>query len=221
MDPKFGPDRRTVLVGAALLAAGTARAAKREEEVPAVEDLMREHGLLRRILLVYDEVRRRLGAREDVPPDVVPGAADLVRRFVEDYHERQEEQSVFPRFEKAGKLTELVAVLRLQHQRGRELTDRALRLGAARTDADRRALDETLRLFTAMYRPHAAREDTVLFPAFAPLVGDRAYVEIGEHFEEAERSMFGKDGFEKIRGEVEGLEQALGIADLARFTPPA
>ena len=51
-------------------------------------------------------------------------SAGLVRRFVEDYHERLEEKHVFPRFEKAGELGVLVRVLFEQHQAGRFLTDR-------------------------------------------------------------------------------------------------
>src|SRR5262249_21028240 len=70
-----------------------------EEEVAATEDLMREHGALNRILLIYEEGLRRLRAREEVPPDVFHKPATLVRRFVEDYHERLEECFIFPEFE--------------------------------------------------------------------------------------------------------------------------
>src|SRR4051795_2356008 len=72
---------------------------KDEEEVSAAEDLMREHGVLNRILLVYEEGLRRLRARQDVPPDVFHKPATLVRRFVEDYHEKLEENFIFPEFE--------------------------------------------------------------------------------------------------------------------------
>jgi hemerythrin-like domain-containing protein len=105
----------------------------------------------------------------------------------------------FPRFEKAGKLVDLVDVLRAQHQTGRALTDRVLRLPNAtsmRVDANRREAGDALRAFIRLYRPHAAREDTVLFPAFRPLVGGREYAELGERFEERERELFGKQGFE-------------------------
>jgi hypothetical protein len=38
-----------------------------EEEVAPPEDLMREHGVLKRVLLVYREVIRRVDAHEEVP----------------------------------------------------------------------------------------------------------------------------------------------------------
>src|SRR5437773_8635098 len=83
----------------------------------------REHGVLNRILLVYEEGLRRLQAKEDVPPDAFHKPALLVRKFVEDYHEQLEEKFIFPEFEKKKKLTDLVKVLREQHQAGRKITD--------------------------------------------------------------------------------------------------
>src|SRR3954469_10290931 len=72
---------------------------------------------------------------------------------------------LFPRFEKAGKLADLTAVLRRQHQVGRTLTDQIVALAKAPlADADRAKLATLLRRFNHMSRPHAAREDTVLFP---------------------------------------------------------
>src|SRR5438552_4822219 len=90
------------------------------EEVGAAEDLMREHGVLNRILLVYEEGLRRLRVKEDVPPDVFHKPALMVRKFVEDYHEKLEENFIFPEFEKRKKLVDLVKVLREQHQAGRK-----------------------------------------------------------------------------------------------------
>jgi hypothetical protein len=43
-------------------------AEKKNEEVSPPEDLMREHGVLKRILLVYGEALRRMEANEDLPP---------------------------------------------------------------------------------------------------------------------------------------------------------
>ena len=77
--------------------------AKKEEagEVAPPEDLMREHGVLKRVLLVYREGIRRVNARQDLPPDAIRDGAGIIRRFIEDYHEKLEEDYLFPRFEKA------------------------------------------------------------------------------------------------------------------------
>jgi len=216
--------RRQFVAGATvvLLARGVGAAEEEEEqEVAPGEDLMREHGVLRRVMLVYDEAVRRLGAGEPAPLDVLAGGAALIRRVIEDYHEKLEEEFLFPRFEKAGKLTDLVAVLRTQHKAGRNVTADILRLtkALARSDADRRHLAERLVSFTRMYRPHASREDTVLFPAFHELVGQKAYGELGDEFEEREKKVLGESGFEGAVQEVARLETGLGIHDLAKFTP--
>jgi hemerythrin-like domain-containing protein len=188
-----------------------------EAEVTPGEDLMQEHGLLERILLVYGEAARRLEGGERFDLAIVGDAADIVRRFVEDYHEKLEERHVFPRLERAEVQTELVSVLRRQHARGREVTEEVRRLARAPSPPGPR-LAELLRAFDRMYRPHAAREDTVVFPAFRALVGRAAYRELGEQFEHEEHERLGARGFTGAVAEVARLEEALGIADLAGFT---
>jgi hemerythrin-like domain-containing protein len=190
---------------------------KDEPEVTPGEDLMQEHGVLERVLLIYDECARRIEHSEPLDPGVLTGAAGIIRRFVEEYHEKQEEDFVFARLEAARREVALVAVLRGQHQRGREITDDIVRLSTAGTAAPQ--LAQALRAFERMYRPHAAREDTVLFPAFRSVVGGAAYRELGEKFEDREHERFGERGFENTVAEVARLETVLGIADLARFTP--
>src|SRR5438105_3398968 len=66
-----------------------------DEGISAPEDLMREHGVLNRVLLIYEEGLRRLHANESVPPEVFHKPATLIRKFVEDYHERNEENFIF------------------------------------------------------------------------------------------------------------------------------
>ena len=191
-----------------------------ENEVTPAEDLMREHGVLRRVLYVFDEAAHRLETSAALPLDALAAGATLIRRVIEDYHEKLEEEHLFPRFEKAGQLTELVAVLRRQHQVGRAITSQVLTLsGAKLADADRATLARALRAFAHMYRPHAAREDTVLFPALHRLVGGKAYHELGEQFEDIEKDTLGEGGFEKAVVEVARIESAFGVDDLAKLTP--
>src|SRR5690242_13185757 len=82
------------------------------EDIGPTEDLMREHGVLNRVLLIYEHFISQIDQKRDVQPELVTSAASIIRSFVEDYHEKQEEQFLFPRFEKAGVLTDLVPVLK-------------------------------------------------------------------------------------------------------------
>ena len=193
-----------------------------EEEVSPAEDLMREHGVLRRIFLIYNEALRRIEAHEELPPQALLDSAKIIRSFVEDYHEKLEEDFIFPRFRKAGRLVDLVDVLKDQHRAGRRLTETTMKLstpGALKNPQERRNLTESLKQFTRMYNPHAAREDTVLFPAFREIVSSNEYGELGEGFEKKEHELFGNRGFETMVDRVAAIEKTLGIYNLAQFTP--
>jgi hemerythrin-like domain-containing protein len=195
---------------------------QREIEVSPVEDLMREHGVLARMLIINDEIISRLNRGKEFPFDVLVTSTGLIRRFIEDYHEKLEEDYLFPRFERAGKLVDLVKILLQQHKAGRRLTDRIRGLAtlpSLKTPGEKVELAKYLGLFTRMYRPHKAREDTVLFPAFHSVVSPKEFDALGDVFEGKEQELFGKDGFEKIVAEVATLERKLGIYELSGFSP--
>jgi hemerythrin-like domain-containing protein len=200
-----------------LVAAKTKAKAEPHAEVTTAEDLMREHGVLRRVLLAYDEIAGRIERKQGYPAVALDRAASLVRSFVEDYHEKLEEDFIFPRLKAVPALAPLVETLLAQHQAGRALTERVQKLsGQTGQDA---AIAQALRAFTAMYAPHAAREDTELFPALHSQLSRHEYDELGETFEKRERELFHGDGFDRALEQVKQIEQQLGIADLAKFTP--
>jgi len=191
-----------------------------EDDVTPTEDLMREHGVLRRVMYLYDEATRRFEAHEDVPLDALARGAQIIRHVIEDYHEKLEENFLFPRFEKAGKLADLTATLRKQHAAGRDLTAQILAFAKAPLgEPDRAKLIAALKSFNHMYRAHAAREDTVLFPALHSIVGKHEYDEMGEQFEAKETEMLGDHGFEHAVEAVGKLEASFGVEDLAKLTP--
>jgi hemerythrin-like domain-containing protein len=200
--------------------------ARRTEEEPGImspnEDLMQEHALLSRVLLIYEEAVRRLEGHQALDPDILKRSAQIIRNFVEQYHEKLEEDYVFPRFEKAGKLLDLVRVLLEQHKAGRVLTDSIISLSTPAAFADpvaRKKLIGVLSAFIRMYDPHAAREGSVLFPAFRDLAPAREFGALGEMFEKKEHEILGQEGFEGQVQVVAGLEQQLGIYALSQFTP--
>lgn len=214
-----------LLATAGLFGAGCGAAPEKEakaEGISATEDLMREHGVLRRVMLIYDDLGRRLKQGEEVPSQVLAGANDITRRFVQDYHEKNEEKHLFNRFSSAGREVELVAILYQQHLAGRKVIDE---VNAANTGdnlkdpAARARIGELLHSFTRLYRPHAAWEDTVLFPAFRSVISGKDFAALGEAFEKDEIRLFGQDGFARVVAQVADLEKKLGIYHLQQFTP--
>lgn len=207
---------------AVLLGAADDVEKKGEEDVSPAEDLMREHGVLKRVLLIYRHVMDQIDANRDFPIDVVSDSAGIIRKFVEDYHEKLEENYLFPRFRKAGKLVALCDTLKTQHEKGRVVTDQTLAIcqrGQPKSADDKRQLRASLHQFVRMYEPHEAWEDTVLFPAFRKIVSEHEYDALGEDFEKQENQLFGGDGFEKNVAAVAAIEKRVGIYDLAQFTP--
>lgn len=93
------------------------------KEVTANEDLMREHGVLNRLLLIYQEFARRIDNYEQLDVELLSNTAGIVRTFIENYHEKLEEEFIFPKFKIAGRQIELIKTLEAQHNVGRNLTD--------------------------------------------------------------------------------------------------
>jgi len=209
--------------------AGDANPKKEEHEkggeVTATEDLMREHGILRRALLVYTAAAKGLRtSAASVPPDALQKTANLFRAFGEEYHEKKlEEAFIFPAVKKAGgTAASYPDILVVQHDRGREVTDYILSVtqGAKLGSANAESLARALESFVLMYEHHTAREDTIVFPAWKKTLSEKELDEMGEKFEEIEHQQFGEDGFDDANNQIGEIEGSLGLADISQFTAP-
>jgi hemerythrin-like domain-containing protein len=160
----------------------------------------------------------------NVAPDAIHKTAQLFRSFGEDYHEKKlEEAFIFPTVKKAGgQAAACPDILIAQHNRGREITDYILAVTqAAKLDTDNaEPLAQAMRTLVRMYRAHAAREDTIVFPAWKLCLTARQLDEMNEKFEDIEHQMFGENGFEKVVRQIGDIENEFGLADLLQFTAP-
>jgi hemerythrin-like domain-containing protein len=244
MKREFGNPRRNFLRASAIVGTGLilggcaspnkekAAAEKKNEndenkkggEVTATEDLMREHGVLRRALLVYTATASKL---RDNAASIDAGAlqktAKLFRAFGEEYHEKKlEEVYIFPAVKRAGgPAASLPDILVAQHNRGREITDYIINVtNGGKLSGNNEALAKALESFVLMYRNHAAREDTIIFPAWKLTLTAGQLDEMGDKFEEIEKQQFGADGYEDAVNQMAAIEASLGLADLSQFTAP-
>jgi hemerythrin-like domain-containing protein len=225
-------DRRSLVRIGSLTAVGaltapllSACSKSEEKDVGAVEDLMREHGVLRRALLVYMETVPKLRAdAASVDASALNRAAKLFHDFGEEYHERKlEEAYIFPKIKQTGgPAAGYVDTLLTQHQRGRDITQYILGATAGGHIATGQAepLARAFEGFILMYQNHTAREDTIIFPAWKDALSGDELEDLGEKFEDIEKAQFGGDGFEDAVKQIGDIEQVLGFADLAQFTPP-
>ncbi len=170
--------------------------------------------------MIYEAALQKFSDGKAFDPAVISGSAQIVRQFIERYHERSEELHLFPRFRAAGQMVDLVNVLYQQHQAGRRLTDTILGLAplSGGPGDDRHNLMVAMQAFIRMYRPHEAREDTELFPKLRSVVSANEFDSMAEDFEKDEHQRFGSDGFETIVDRVSRLEMAIGINDISKVT---
>src|SRR5438445_6097333 len=118
--------------------------------------------------------------------------------------------------------TELVYTLHRQHRAWRGVTAEIVKLSTPAmfgVAQNRERLVASVESFIRMYRPHEAREDTVLFPALRTILPPRQVAALGDRMEEAEHKVLGDEGFERAVDQVAAIEKQLGIDDLRQFTP--
>src|SRR5579863_1551016 len=171
-------------------------------EMTPIEDLSREHGLLNRALLIYEEFVRRLKECNTEKLRLLYSIAIIIRLFIEDHHEKTEENYIFPILIKDTKYVGIINALIKQHEIGREITDKILQL-SSKNEIDTNEKDYLIKyitLFVKMYRYHEAIEDTEVFPKLRELLSDEQYKilseilekEEGEEEEEKEQSEYQK-----------------------------
>jgi hemerythrin-like domain-containing protein len=194
------------------------------------DDLMREHGVLKRVLLCYREMIAQAQSGGKLNAAHMQGSALIIHDYIEGFHEGLEEGYVFPRLQ-SGQLGSTVDALILgstvdtllvQHARGRVITQFILThatAGQLASPGMTTRLAAAMQAFDRMYESHEAREDTVVFPAFREIVPPAELTDLGEHFAGLERQQFHTDEFTAMVNRVAEIEQELGIDNLDQFTP--
>ncbi len=192
-----------------------------EKESSPMEDLMKEHGAVERIMLIYQRMIEKAITGQELDVSVINRASHMVEEYVSEHHERDEEKYVFPKFREANYIVDLVDTLEHQHDVSRELNRQAMELSAK---GPRITRDETARLldlcgmFIDMYLPHISRENTILFPAFFDIVSAEHIRDIKKEMEDEEEKVLGETGFRGFVGRIAALEKEIGCHELSRYT---
>ena len=203
--------------------AGASQAKKQQDEEAnsAPETLMLDHAVEERLLLVYAEIADRLAAQVDrAVVGLLRQSALAVRRFAEDYHQKFEEQQVFPPLAGRAELGPLLSTLKAQHSAGRALTDKIL-AATASPPAAGRDLAAACRAFVRLRRPHMAREATQVFQVLYDCLAEKKVEQLGEALEARQEEQLGQSGLEKLLAQIAAIEKELGLDDLNKFTPQA
>lgn len=183
-------------------------------------EIAREHMITDRLLLICEAFAGRLENGAQPAAGTLQQAAELIRGFLEDRQEMQEEKYIFPVFRRNGVGTEVIRVLVEQHLAGRKLMDGIyMKLREEPSAAGSAAIAASLRAFVRMYRPHLACENTAVLPEFRDLVASKEYPAMETDFRADESRRLKEKGVETVMDIIAGLENYLGISDISIFTP--
>ncbi|HEX3985224.1 MAG TPA: hemerythrin domain-containing protein [Acidobacteriaceae bacterium] len=149
------------------------------------------HRRIERFLRVLCEVARRAQGRalSDEEQDAVRGALHYFREGGE-RHNRDEEDSLFPRLRQAGARDDRHAIEALEHEHSdagalHGEVDRLYRrwmTSGALVDEETRALLDATGQLESLYATHIAMEETVVFPHAAKVLDAGAIATMGEEF---------------------------------------
>lgn len=189
-----------------------------------IEDLMEEHSILRRALLIYEECIRRMNINEDFDPELLAETTNVIKVIIIFHHALLEHEYIFPRFREADKYVEMADILTEQH--GAADGQEKIILEHANRDSinnpeTKEILINALKKSIRVFRPHVDREDTEMFPEFKTVVTAHEYYELGKKFKEIEYQKWGENGHRQMVDKIIKVEKALGINDLDSFTPKA
>jgi hemerythrin-like domain-containing protein len=183
------------------------------------EILSRNDAVLQRVMLVYETAMRRAGEGEDIEPVVFSQPAEVARDFYHNFHEKAEQELIYPAFKTAGRMVKLVDVLIAQKAVGGKLTDRIIEAAPElHAKEQREAMGRDIKSFITMYRPHVAREETDIFPTLHDIMTPEQYSQLATELLKRERDTFGEDGFEAAARKVAQVENKIGTYDLSVFT---
>jgi hemerythrin-like domain-containing protein len=189
---------------------------KAMEKISPTEELCIEHAMLDRIMLAMDQTLKMAGSRKaDLSP--LKQACAMIRQVVDEHHMKIEEEEVYPKFEDDRVLAPMIEDFEEQHDEARKMVDRLEELAEA-GKPDTAELRRVFMDFRDMMMAHAAREETVLFPAMQGTWSDDELDALKEAQEEDEKKLLGDDADEKVFKMLGDIEAAAGIESVGDFT---
>lgn len=187
-----------------------------------IENLMKEHGVLMRIIAIYDKVVSDTALSKELNVGAIHRAASIFRDYIEKHHDRCEERYIFPQFRKANYIVEIVNELHDQHAAAIKITRQILALSSGEDGTGANGWQKLMGLCTEvsrMYRPHMAWEQSVVFPVFYDIVTPDYVRDARKKMESEEKEILGDTGFRGLVGRLSEIEKEVGTYDLHSYTP--
>ena len=169
--------------------------------------------------MIYEECLKRMHTGEEFNPDLLAQTVNVIKVMIIYHHTLIEEQDIFPRFIEADIHVEMAKILTEQHDRVEELQETILQYSNPQNDEEKAILIDAMKKSIRVFRPHIDREDTEMFSDFKDVVTVHEYYELGEKVHNMVIQKWGPRGYNELLDKIIHVETALGINDLASFTP--
>jgi len=171
--------------------------------------LMIEHRLIERMLLVIEDVLGKIESKHRVDPVFVDIAVDFIRVYADRTHHGKEEDILFRELNNkplTAKDRQIMKELIEEHVFGRQTTKALIDANTRYRNGDDAALADiaaTLQTLIDFYPKHIEKEDKVFFPSSISYFTAKEDQTILAEFWEFDRKMI----HEKYKSVVEGFER--------------
>lgn len=176
----------------------------------ASEDLMYEHALLDRIILLLEHINIKLVDDLDISKKMeqIIILITIVKDFIENFHEKMEEKYIFPYFSKHEKYKEYINILIFQHIESNKITNKIIEYAKE----NNKELNSMIHQFIYMYRAHANRENTIIFKKIKKIIPIDEYKKISEKMDLLEDEQFGKGAYDKFLKMIIDIENYYNLS---------
>ena len=174
------------------------------------DDLMNEHRVIERMLVVMSKAADRIEKNEKVDPSVFVGAADFLKNFADKCHHGKEENLLFKKMVERGLPSESgpIAVMLHEHEDGRAHVRTIAELSKKRSDGYvAKELVEHVRGYVELLGQHIQKEDTILYPIADQVLTHADQKELEAGFEEVEEKVMGPGVHERYHKMIEDFEK--------------
>ncbi len=184
----------------------------RSDDMHPTQTLMDEHQTILRVLRCVEELLTN-DTHADEPRETFVSVVDFIRTYADRLHHAKEEDLLFPAMEARGIPAQQgpTAVMRHEHEIGRNFVARMATLTEDEDNFDRAALREPALGYVELLRSHIAKEDHILYPMADRLFDEATVAQLAEDYAEAEADRFDEDIHSRYENWAKDLALRLGV----------
>ncbi|MFY9606532.1 MAG: hemerythrin domain-containing protein [Thermoplasmata archaeon] len=174
------------------------------------DELMNEHRVIERMLVVVSNACDRLENGQEVEQELFVGAADFFKNFADKCHHGKEEKLLFVKMQERGVSGEVgpIAVMLREHQDGRGHVRKIAELSATKmTQKTKDGLVRVGRAYVDLLSKHIQKEDNILYPMANQILTKEDQEELAKGFEKVEENVMGPGVHERYYHMIDEWEK--------------